>query len=216
MCQGCLPDWLQLVAINKKNLSYKRGETIFTEGQPVAGIYFLYKGKVKVHKQWGQAKELIVRFAMDGDIVGHRGFGSNTTYPVSATALEPTIICFIGMDFFLSTLKTNPELTFKLMMFYAHELQSVEHRMRNLVHMDMKGRIADSLLMLKEQFGLDEDGHINIIISRQDLASFAGTSYESIFRIMNELVNDKVIELKEKNIKILNEPQLQAYTAASV
>lgn len=216
MCQGCVPDWLQLVAINKKNLFYKRGETIFTEGQPVAGIYFLYKGKVKVHKLWGQEKELIVRFAMDGDIVGHRGFGSNTTYPVSATALEPTIICFIEMDFFLSTLKMNPELTFKLMMFYAHELQSVEHRMRNLVHMDMKGRIADSLLLLKDQFGVDNHGNINIFISRQDLASFAGTSYESIFRIMNELVNDKVIEVKDKNIKIVNEPQLQTYTVAAV
>lgn len=216
LCQGCLPDWLQVVAINKKNLHYKRGETIFTEGQPVAGIYFLYKGKVKVHKHWGQEKELIIRFAMDGDIVGHRGFGSNSTYPVTATALESTIICFVEMEFFLSTLRMNPELTLKLMMFYARELQAAEHRMRNLVHMDMKGRIADSLLLLKDQFGLDENGYINIIISRQDLASYAGTSYESVFRIVNELVNDRVVEVKEKSFKILNQPQLQAYTEASV
>jgi CRP-like cAMP-binding protein len=216
LCQGCQPEWLQLVAINKKNFYFKKGEIIFTEGQPVEGIYFLYKGKVKVHKHWGQEKELIIRFAMDGDIIGHRGFAGFTTYPVSATALEPTIICFVEMDFFLSSLKMNPELTFKLMMFYAHELQAAEHRMRNLVHMDMKGRIADSLLMLKDQFGLDENGNINIILNRQDLASFAGTSYESIFRIMNELVNDKSIEVKDKNIKILNEPQLHAYTVAVV
>ena len=88
--------------------------------------------------------------------------------------------------------------------------------MRNLVHMDMKASIADSLLILKNQFGFDVEGNINIIISRQDLASFAGTSYESMFRIINELVNDKIIELKDKNIKILNEQQLHAYTDASV
>ncbi|TKK69408.1 Crp/Fnr family transcriptional regulator [Ilyomonas limi] len=216
MCQGCMPDWLQLMAIHKKNLHFRKGELIFKEGQPIEGIYFLYKGKVKVHKHWGQEKELIIRFATNGDIVGHRGFGSNATYPVSATALEPTIICFVETDFFLSTLNINPQLTFKLMLFYASELQAAEHRMSNLVHMDMKGRIADSLLMLKNQFGLDEDGNINIIISRQDLASFAGASYESIFRIMNELVNDKIIAVQEKNIKILNELQLQAYTAAAV
>jgi len=216
MCQGCVPDWLPLVAIHKKNLHFRKGETIFKEGQPIAGIYFLYNGKVKVHKHWVQEKELIIRFAMAGDIVGHRGFGSNATYPVSATALEPTIICFVETDFFLSTLKINPELAFKLMMFYARELEAAEHRMRNLVHMDMRGRIADSLLMLKNQFGQDENGNINIIISRQDLASFAGTSYESIFRILNELVNDKVIAVQEKYIKILNEPQLQAYTVATV
>jgi CRP/FNR family transcriptional regulator len=102
------------------------------------------------------------------------------------------------------------------MMIYAHELQAAEHRMSNLVHMDMKGRIADSLLLLKSQFGQDENDNINIVLSRQDLASFAGTSYESIFRILNELVNDQVIAIQEKNIKILNELQLQAYTAASV
>lgn len=216
MCEGCVPEWLQLVLLNKKNFFYKRGETIFKEGQPVEGIYFLYKGKVKVHKQWGQEKELIIRFATDGDIIGHRGFGSNTVYPVSATALEPTIICFVETPFFLSTLRMNPELTYKLMIFYSHELQITEQRMRNLVHMDMKGRIADSLLQLKKQFGVDEQGNINIVISRQDLASFAGTSYESIFRILNELVSDKVIELPEKSIRIVNEPQLQAYTVAAV
>jgi CRP-like cAMP-binding protein len=215
LCKGCLPDWLPLVAINKRNIHFKRGEIIFTEGEPVAGIYFLYKGKVKVHKHWGREKELIIRFATGGDVVGHRGFGSNATYPVSATALESTIICFLEIDFFLSTLKINPDLTYKLMMFYARELQAAEHRMRNLVHMDMKGRIADSLLVLKNQFGQDEDGNININISRQDLASFAGTSYESFFRIINELINDEVIEVKDKNIKLLNEAQLQAYTAAS-
>jgi CRP-like cAMP-binding protein len=211
-----MPDWLQVVAIRKKNIMYKKGEILFTEGQPVQGIYFLYKGKVKVHKQWGQAKELIIRFATNGDIVGHRGFANNSTYPVSATALEPTTICFIEKEFLLSTLRMNPELTFKLMMFYSHELQTAEHRMSNLVHMDMKGRIADCLLILKNQFGLDANGNINIIISRQDLASFAGTSYESIFRVMNELVKDKIIKVKEKNIKILNEPTLQDYTEAAV
>ena len=100
LCKGCVPDWLHWWLFIKRTSTYKRGEIIFTEGQPVEGIYFLYKGKVKVHKQWGPEKELIIRFAMEGDIVGHRGFGAITTYPVSATALEPTIICFIEMDFF--------------------------------------------------------------------------------------------------------------------
>lgn len=202
------------MAFNRKNLVFKKGEIIFREGDPVTGIYFMYKGRAKVHKQWGDDKELIIRFAKDGDIMGHRGFGTGITYPVSATALEPTTICFVDLDFFISTLKTNHALTFKLMMFYAQELHNTEQRMRDLVHMDMKGRIADSLLLLQKQFGLDKEGNINAIISRQDLASFAGTSYETVFRIMNELVHDKILLVKEKNLKIINQPALSLYTLA--
>ena len=216
LCQACSNEWLELVAIHKTNILYKKGETIFKEGQPVEGIWFLYSGKAKVHKPWGGQKELIIRFAADGDVLGHRGIGSNNTYPVSATALEPVITCFIDTAFFVSSLKMNPELTYRLMMFYAQELQATEHRMRNLVQMDMKGRIADSLLSIESQFGKDERGNINMLISRQDLASFAGTSYESMFRILNELVHDHVIELIHRNIKILDETKLRGYTLAAL
>lgn len=215
LCKACSTEWLELVALHKKNILYKKGEIIFKEGQLVEGIWFLYSGKAKVHKPWGEQKELIIRFAADGDVLGHRGIGNNHTYPVSATALEPTITCFINTAFFLSSLKMNPELTYRLMMFYAEELQATEHRMRNLVQMDMKGRIADSLLTIQTQFGKDEKGNINMLISRQDLASFAGTSYESMFRILNELVNENVIELIDRNIKILDEKKLQGYTLAA-
>lgn len=214
LCKGCTPEWLPAVALAKKNLQFKKGEAIFKEGQPVTGIYFLYKGRVKVHKQWGSEKELIIRFAMEGDIIGHRGIGAGSTYPVSATALETVTICFVDSVFFQSTLKINPGLTYQLMMLYARELHETEQRMHDLVHLDMKGRIADSLLLLQKQFGVDEDGNINMSLTRQDLASFAGTTYETIFRTMNDLVNDKVILLKEKNIKISNEAALKAYTIA--
>lgn len=212
LCKACSNEWLELVGIHKKNIQYKKGETIFKEGEPVQGIWFLYNGKAKVHKPWGKQKELIIRFAADGDVLGHRGIGSNHTYPVSATALEPTLTCFIDSTFFVSSLKMNPELTYRLMMFYAEELQATEHRMRNLVQMDMKGRMADSLLTIQNRFGKDEKGNINMIISRSDLASFAGTSYESMFRILNELVSDNVIELMDRNIKILDENKLHTYT----
>jgi len=216
LCKGCLPEWLPVVALARKNLRFKKGEVIFKEGEPVTGIYFLYEGSVKVHKQWGNEKELIIRFAVAGDIIGHRALGADSLYPVSATALEVVTVCFVETSFFMATLKINPELTFKLMMLYARELRETEQRMHDLVHLDMKGRIADSLLLLNKQFGLDGEGNINMILTRQDLASFAGTSYETIFRTMNELVNDKIILVKEKNIKIIKEDTLKSYTVPKI
>ena len=214
-CLGCLPQWLPAVNAARKTFQVKKGEMLFNEGDKVTGVYFINEGKVKVHKKWGADKELIVRFAKKGSIVGHRGLGKNTTYPISATTIEPCTVCFIDMDFFLTTLKVNNEFTYELMMFFADELQLSEKKMRNLAHMSVKGRVAQSLLSLKENFGITKEGYLDIVLSRQDLASFSGTTYETVFRILNELVQDKLITITGKNIVITNEPKLVALTRES-
>jgi CRP-like cAMP-binding protein len=65
---------------------------------------------------------------------------------------------------------------------------------------------------LKEKFGTTQQGTIDITLSRQDLASFAGTTYETVFRIINELVRDGIIRLNGKNILIEDQGRLNAYT----
>ena len=213
-CTLCLKEWIPAIDLNRKNFQLKKGELLFKEGDKVTGVYFVYSGKVKVHKKWGD-KELIVRFANPGAIVGHRGLGSTSIYPVSATAIEPVTVCFIDLDFFLTTLRVNHEFTYQLMMFFADELQVSERKMRNLAHMSVKGRVAQALITLKERFGLTGEGYINIILSRQDLASFAGTTYETVFRIMNELTQDNIITVSGKNILITNPEKLMQLTSES-
>ena len=146
-CTLCLKDWLPAIDANRKTYHYKKGEIIFKEGHPVTGVYFVYQGKVKVHKQWGD-KELIIRFANQGQIFGHRGLGHNNVYPISGTALEPTEACFIDIDFFSTTLKVNHEFLYNLMLFFADDLQESERRMRNLAHMPVRGRLAQALVAL--------------------------------------------------------------------
>ena len=215
-CKLCLTEWLPAVSAHRKTYHVKKGERFFNEGDPVNGIYFVYSGKVKVHKKWGPDKELIVRFAEKGSIIGHRGLGHNSIFPVSGTAIEPSIVCFIDIDFFQTTLKVNTELTYNLMMFFADELQDSERKMRNLAHMPVKGRVAQALLTLQDQFGIQDSGVIDIELTRQDLASFAGTTYESVFRIINDLVIDKLISVSQKSIVILDQEGLFKLTQDAI
>jgi CRP/FNR family transcriptional regulator len=214
-CTQLLPEWLPAVGLHRETLSYKKGETIFREGDPVKGVYFVYEGKVKVHKQWGD-KELIIRFANRGQIFGHRGLGHHETYPVSATSLEPTLACFISLEFFHSTLKVNHQFLFELMLFFADDLRESERKMRNLAHMPVRGRLAQALLLLEKKFGVTASGNMNIYLSRQDIASYVGTTYETIFRLMNDLVTQRLIDVDGKSITLLDHSKLLAVTEESI
>ncbi|MGI4019938.1 MAG: Crp/Fnr family transcriptional regulator [Janthinobacterium lividum] len=211
LCKLCLKEWLPAVASARKNFAVKKGDVIFNEGDPVIGVYFVYSGNVKVHKKWGD-KELIIRFVKNGAILGHRGLGSNLYYPVTATVLEPGMVCYFDLDFFNSTLRVNHNLTFELLMFYADELQVSERKMRNLAHMSVKGRIGQALINLSKQFGYTTDGFIDIELSRQDLASYIGATYETLFRVINELILDETIEISGKQIKVLNNKKVLQLT----
>jgi CRP-like cAMP-binding protein len=210
MCQNSMEEWHPAICANKINIKLKKGDLLFREGDPVEGIYFVYSGNLKVYKKWDNDKELIIRFAENGAILGHRGIGSHLNYPISAAALEPSVVCYVSMKFFESTLKVNGDLTYQLVNFFASELRKSERRMRDLAHMPVKGRVAGALIKLQKQFGTTPDGFINIILSRQDLASFAGATYETVFRVINELVQEKTIRLSGKSIAVINPDALIA------
>jgi CRP-like cAMP-binding protein len=206
LCRHCLPEWIAVIGAHRKNINFKKGQAIFSEGDPVLGMYFVYNGVVKVHKQWGQEKELIIRFAAAGDIFGHRGLGGTQAellYPISATALEPTTVCFIPLSFFQTTLRMNERFTEQLLYFYASELQESERKMRDMAHMPVKSRVIRALLALQEKFGANDEGYLRFTLTKQDLASYTGAAYETVFRIMNDLVRDELISLSGKDIRIL-------------
>lgn len=188
--------------MKKTTLSIKKGKMVFLESEKVKGIYFLYNGHVKVHKRWTGQKDLILRFASPGDILGLRGLVGVDHYPVTATALEDSQLCYIPNDFLESSLKANPNLTYQLMHYYAAELQRTEQRIRDMVHMEVKGRIAGALL---------EIAALPVTITRQDIASYAGTSYETVFKFFTVLTKGKIISTSGKNIRINDPARLKKY-----
>jgi CRP-like cAMP-binding protein len=209
LCRLALEEWKPAIAAHKKNFIAKKGEVIIKEGDPVTGVYFVTSGNVKVHKQWGD-RELILRFVNDGSIFGHRGITTATSlYPISATALETTSLCFVDIEFFKATLKVNHDFAYRLLMFYADELHVSERKMRDLALMSVKGRLAGAILSLQQQFGVNAEGFLNLDLSRQDLAAYTGATYETVFRTMNELLSEKLITIKGKLIFIENEAGLK-------
>ncbi len=206
LCMNCIPEWRELIAISKQTFFYKKGKNIFRGGDPVNGIFFLYEGSAKIYMPWGDQKELILRFAKAGDIMGYRGLIDSHVYPISADALEDTKACYITNDILEATINTNPSFAHALLQVYGRELQKADKRMRDLVHMEVKGRVALALLEIAEIFGSNDDKFIALPIQRQDIAFYAGTTYETVFKFFAELIAKDILYTSGKNIRI-NDPE---------
>ena len=204
--QYCSPEWQKFVNFHTQEFLFKAKDLIFKEGDKTLGLYIVTSGKVKVITK-NEAGSRLVRLAGDGDILGHRGFGGDWTYPISAIALENTSVKFIPIEIFNQVARSNSEFTYQLMMFFAEELRLTEEK---LTQLPVKNRVAKAIYFTYKAFGFKEDepGLLAFTLSRKDMASKAGTTYETVIRVLSDLNNQQIINLENKEIRIVDFDQL--------
>lgn len=211
LCRHCLPGLEKKLVAQRRVFSYKKGQSIFREGEKIEGIFFISDGAVKVHQSWGAGKEFILRFSSKGDVVGYRARIENTHSPISATVLAATTACFIPGEFLESVFRTTPSFLYAMMQLYATELQKAESRMRDLAIVPVKGRVAQALFTIREVFGTDERGYIRIPVTRLDIACHAGTTYEGVFRLLTDWSREGLISTAGKKIRINEDDPLRGF-----
>lgn len=198
----------QLGATKSYNL-YKKGQVIFYEGNQPQGVYCINSGKVKIHKLGDDGKEQIVRLAKKGSVVGYRALLSEDCYYATATALENTLVCFFPKMVYLNLLMNNQQFSMKTIQMLASDLRMAEQMLTNMAQKQVRERMAEALLLLKEFFGVEEDGiTINTILTREDIGNIAGTTTETSIRVLSELNTMGVIELKGRKIRIIKPKEL--------
>lgn len=197
-------DEAHLLDLTKKCIKYKKGEFIFHEGAYPRGLYCVYNGKIKVTQVGVDGKEQIVHLAKNADVMGYRAILGGDKYSCSAIALEDSLLCFIPKDVFFSLVEKNSKVALQVIHLFSKELRDAEKKITSIAQRPVKERIAQSLLLLKECYGLEKDGcTINISITREEIANISGTTRETAIRILFELKDDTIIDLPGKKIKIL-------------
>lgn len=187
----------------KRSFKVGKGKQFILEGAPVHGLFFVYTGKVKVMKTGINGKEQIVRFATEGEIIGHRGFGAGEYYQIGAVAIEETVLCSFSSSVLMDALKSIPKLTFDFMTFYSEELNRSETKVKKIAQMTVRERVIDSLLYMNRKFGQTGDW-LSVQLTRQEIADFAGTTDEQVIRVLSILKKEKLIKTSGRKIGILN------------
>lgn len=187
----------------RKEIKCKKGQQFIMEGASVTGLFFLLSGKVKVLRTGLHGKEQIVRFATPGEIIGHIGFGTEETYPISAIALVDCTLCYFSKELLQETLRETPSLTYDFMLFYANELNRSEIRVKSLSQMTVRERVIDTLLYINRKFG-QTNGYFSLLLSRREYADYAGTTEEQVIRMFSILRKEGLLTSKGKRIGISN------------
>jgi len=187
-----------------------RNEFIFKEGDKPTAFITLEEGKVKIFKEGVGGREQILRMVKPGGFVGYRALIANENHNDSAMALEDSVIYVVDVDFFFNKLLRNHNVALRLLTKLAKELGFSNSRTVTLTQKHIRGRLAESIILLKDKYGIESDGQtIKAYLSREDLANLSNMTTSNAIRTLSSFVNDKVIVIDGRKLKIIDYQKLE-------
>jgi len=190
--------------------SYKKGELVYKEGDKPTGLIFLSKGKVKIYKEGVGGREQIVRMAKPNGFIGFRALFAKQNYLATAEAIEEAEIFTIEKQCLFDALENNGKFALKIIEFLASELGFSNTRTVTLTQKHIRGRLAESLLFLRDTYGFEEDKTtLKVYLSREDLANLSNMTTSNAIRTLSAFAQEEVIELKGRKIKIMDKDMLE-------
>jgi len=194
---------------NHDIIQFKKKQIIYSEGQHPNKLYYIQTGKVKVYKTSDGGKELIIGLLSPGDFFGYIPLIENVVYEEFAETMEESTIRVIPRKEFEHLLTHHQEIALKVIKLLANNIAEKEQQLVALAYHSLRKRVADALLTLKRKYANKEDDqNFSMSISREDLANIAGTATESLIRTLSDFKSEKLIEIKEGKITILEEKKL--------
>jgi CRP-like cAMP-binding protein len=213
-----IPDlWLPLTKEQKEFLAqnfsiqkYKKNEKIYCEGETPTHLMCLLSGKVKIYKDGVGGRSQIIRVVKPTEYFAYRAYFAEENYVTAAAAFEPCTLCLIPMPVIMQLVQANNELAMFFIRQLSVDLGVADERTVNLTQKHIRGRLAESLLFLRDTYGVEEDAStLSIYLSREDLANLSNMTTSNAIRTLSNFANEKLITIDGRKIKIIDEEKLR-------
>ncbi len=189
---------------------YKKGEIIFKEGDKPVGLMILAEGKVKIFKEGVGGREQIVRMAKPVGFIGYRALFAEENHTATAVAIEDCVSCVVDKESVYRVMRSNADLSMSIIQSFASELGFSHDRTVTLTQKHIRGRLAESLIFLKDTYGYEDDGKtIKIYLSREDVANLSNMTTSNAIRTLSTFAQEGVISIDGRKIRILDLPKLE-------
>lgn len=213
-----IPDlWQPLTETQREYLAknftiqkHKKNETIYCEGETPMHLMCLLSGKVKIYKDGVGGRSQIIRVIKDKEYFAYRAYFAQENFVTAAAAFEPCTICLVPMPVISELIKENTDLAMFFIKQLSIDLGISDERTVNLTQKHIRGRLAESLLFLKDTYGVEEDQcTLSIYLSREDLANLSNMTTSNAIRTLSNFATEKLIIIDGRKIKIIDEERLK-------
>lgn len=190
--------------------TFKKNQIIYAEKDEPEYLWCLLKGKVKLYKDGVSGRVQILRLIRPVQYFGYRAYFANEPYVSTAAAFEASTLGAVPMTLVRDLIQNN----IKLAWFFIHELSrnlgGSDTKIVNLTQKHIRGRLAEALMVLKDNYGYEDDNStLRIYMAREDLANLSNMTTSNAIRTLSGFVAEKIIVVDGRRIKILNEPMLR-------
>ncbi len=200
---------LHSIAEGRNTNKYKKKQTIYSEGNNPHGLFFVITGKVKTYKTNDNGKELVTDLFNAGDFMGYNALLRASVYSDTAEALEETELALVPKEDFIQLVYNSPEIAQTFIRMLAGNVADKENQLLGLAYNSLRRKVADAILLLQKKFGSNTLETFQIDFSRENLAMVAGTATESLIRTLGDFRIEKLININEGVITIINQKKLE-------
>ena len=200
----------EFLANNFTLQNYKKNEVIYCEGETPTHLMCLLSGKVKIFKEGVGGRSQIIRMIKPTEYFAYRAFFAKEDFVTAAAAFEPSLIGLIPMSAIMTLVTQNNDLAMFFIRQLSIDLGIADERTVNLTQKHIRGRLAESLIFLKESYGLEKDGStLSIYLSREDLANLSNMTTSNAIRTLSNFATERLITIDGRKIKIIDEEKLK-------
>ena len=198
-----------LISDTRETINVRRKHLVYTTGDQPQNLFFVSKGKVKTFKINELGKELITDIYKEGEFLGYIPLMEDTPYQDSAEVLQDVELMVIPKSDFLAILGSDSVVAQSFIKMLSRDVTEKEEKLMSLAYNSLRKRIATGLLQVYEKFKKSPSDNPRLEISREDLAQIVGTATESLIRTLSDFKSEKLIDIKEGKVFIVNENGLK-------
>lgn len=200
-------NWLDTTSVTE---AIRKGQLIFEEGSEPKGLIYLIKGSAKVYKIGTGDREQIVRLVKPLSFVGYKALFAGKLHTTSAAAIEESRIIIYDKKVLNQIIESNSAFAREIIKALANELGFNYNRIINLTQKHIRGRLAETLLLIKDMYGYEEDGKtLKAHFTRDTIAHFSNMTTSNAIRTLKKFSDEKLINVEGKNITLLDIKELE-------
>lgn len=207
-------DHLYLLSSSLGTRAFERGATIFHQGSVGNVLYMIVSGQVRIYTVSELGQELSVKIFRDGDFFGELSLLDGQPRSASAVAMRVTTTLTLHRTAFLQAIRTMPQIAVTVLEELSSRLRRTNIYIEHLASTSAPQRVVRTLLDLADQHGVQERGmtRIDLHLTQDDLASLAGTTRETVNRVLSSLREQGLISVERARLSVLNLTELEQVT----